>query len=87
MEISPDDIKLKQMEVLQRYFLDQQKPQKFNPYETDNILMQNESNFEEIIATMEDNGTTSAKGLTEYEFYSRLKFYEKKFKNGTGQQS
>jgi hypothetical protein len=68
------------MDQLYDYFLERAKPQKFNPFEPDNVLTVSEMQFEEMIATMEDQGVSSAKRLTEFEFYTRIKFYQKKFK-------
>lgn len=65
---------------LQRYFILQQKPVKFNPYEDGNLPMELEKNFEEVCAGMEENGIANPKKLTEHEFYSRLMYYEKKYK-------
>jgi hypothetical protein len=64
---------------LQRYFILQQKPNKFNPYDEDNILAQMERNFEDTCAVMQENGIANPKALTEFEFYSRLTYYEKKY--------
>jgi hypothetical protein len=80
LAIQPDNEKLQQLEVLQRYFLDQDKPNKFDPYDQDNVLMTGELNFEDVCNTMEDQGSFSPKKLTEFEFYNKLQFYKKKFK-------
>lgn len=69
-----------QLETLHRFFLDYASPEKFDPYEADNILMKSESAFEDIVATMEDSGIHRPKELTEYEFYNRVRYLEKKFK-------
>lgn len=37
--------------------------------------MTGESNFEEVCLTMKENGIVDPKKLSEYEFYSALKFY------------
>jgi hypothetical protein len=42
--------------------------------------MANELAFEEVINTMEDQGSFNPKKLTEFEFYNKLQFYRKKFK-------
>jgi hypothetical protein len=67
---------------LEEFFLTSAKPLVFNPYETSNVLRTSELTFEEICTTMQEQGVTDPKKLTEYEFYSKLSFYEKKFKNG-----
>lgn len=72
------------IQEINNFFLEQNKPLKFNPYEPDNVLMRNEIQFEELIAVLEDSGVVNAKRLTEFEFYNRLRFYEKKFKVNAG---
>lgn len=74
----------KQMDLLHAYFSDNTKPMKFNPFEPENILSVSEMQFEDMVATMEDQGVSTAKKLTEYEFYTRIKFYQKKFKAMSG---
>lgn len=80
LAIEPDNEKLKAYEAITKYFIDQQSPNKFDPYDNDNILMSNEVAFEDVINTMEDQGSFNPKKLTEFEFYNKLQFYRKKFK-------
>jgi hypothetical protein len=42
--------------------------------------MGSEMAFEEVVNTMEDQGSFNPKQLTEFEFYNKLQFYRKKFK-------
>lgn len=72
---------MKAMESVQAYFLNEQKPKTFDPYDTHNVLMVSEVQFENVCNTMEDQGSTSPKKMTEFEFYHKLRFYEKKFKS------
>lgn len=67
---------------IQEYFLMMSKPLVFNPYESENVLRSAERIFEEIVSTMQEQGITEPKKLSEFEFYSRLMYFEKKFKNG-----
>jgi hypothetical protein len=60
------------------YFLRMQKPQVFNPFDENCILIQNDKSFEEVCNSMEDNGIQNVKSLTVFEFYSKLIFLEKK---------
>jgi hypothetical protein len=80
LAVEPDNDKLQAYEVLTRYFIDQQKPSKFDPYDNENVLMGSELAFEEVVNTMEDQGSFNPKQLTEFEFYNKLQFYRKKFK-------
>jgi hypothetical protein len=57
-----------------------EKPKCFNPYDPGSVLMNSEESFENICTTLQENGIVDPKGLSEYEFYSKLKFYEKKYK-------
>lgn len=80
LAIEPNNDKLQQLETLTRYFIEQQAPNKFDPYEAENVLMGSEVAFEDVINTMEDQGSFNPKKLTEFEFYNKLQFYRKKFK-------
>lgn len=61
------------------YFLEANKPKDFNPF-VENCLIQMEQEFESMAAALEENGVPTAGNLTVFEFYSRIKFYEKKAK-------
>ena len=76
MEVEGTDEVRDRLLVIQAYFLDQQKPLKFNPWETDNVVLEAEQGFEEVCATLEENGVHNPKGLSEWEFYSRLSYYQ-----------
>jgi hypothetical protein len=80
MKCDPDSVADERWRAINDYFMAEMKPLKFNPYERDNVLMSGEMMFEEICSTMEDNGVQRVKELTEFEFYTRLKYLEKKFK-------
>lgn len=69
-----------QLQSLQQFFLAYAAPDKFDPYEAENILMKSETSFEDIVATMEDNGIHRPKELTEFEFYNRVKYLKNKYK-------
>ena len=78
--IEETDENVKKLDAIEVYFLNEQKPMRFNPYEKDNVLMSGENSFEDVCATMQENGITDPKNLTEYEFYSRLKYLQEKYK-------
>jgi DNA polymerase I-like protein with 3'-5' exonuclease and polymerase domains len=80
IKCDPEDALPDHVEAVNAYFLEEQKPMKLSPHERDNVLITSEMQFAEILAMMEDNGVTNAKGLSEFDFYNRLKFLEKKFK-------
>jgi len=67
--------------LLMEYFLDQQKPMNFNPYDQDNILQQREVGFMDMLNSMEDAGAFQPKKMTEFEFYSKVRYFEKKHKS------
>ncbi len=78
--MEPTDEKIKMLLSIQEYFLNEQKPLNFDPYTPGNVISEGETGLEEICATMEENGVTHPKKLTEWEFYSKLLFYQKKYK-------
>lgn len=61
------------------YFLESNKPKNFNPYQENDIIRM-EQEFESMCTALEENGITNAKDMTVYEFYSRVKYFEKKSK-------
>lgn len=80
IEIDPNNVNLQAMESVQAYFINEQKPHTFDPYEKENVISVSEQQFENVCNTMEDQGSHKPKELTEFEFYHKLRFYEKKFK-------
>lgn len=60
------------------------KPKNFNPYDPENIIKVAEESFEDICTVMEENGVAEPKALTEFEFYSKLRFYNKKYQKDGG---
>jgi hypothetical protein len=57
-----------------------QAPKCFDPGSDQNVLIQADASFEDVCTVMQENGVTEPKKLTEYEFYAKLKYYEKRFK-------
>lgn len=55
------------------------KPVRFDPFDPDNAPKHSEEQLAEMIATMEDNGTTDAGNMTEWAFYHRCRYLKKKF--------
>jgi hypothetical protein len=62
------------------YFLESNKPKNFNPFDAGNVLIRQEQEFQAMCAALEENGVKDAKCLSVYEFYSRVKYFEKKAK-------
>lgn len=79
--MEPTEEGAKELERLETYFLDHQRPLKFNPYEADNVVLERELSFEEVCAIMEENGVAQPKKLTEWEFYSRLVYYQNRYQH------
>ncbi len=73
-----DPGKKEELDEMELQLLD--KPMSFNPIDPANVLISAENSFEEVCATLQENGVNEPKQLTEFEFYSRLRYYEKKFK-------
>lgn len=78
-EVNPSDESTQNLKAILAYFLDMQKPVKFKPQDPENVVMKNESSFEEVVAMMQENGVVNPKEMSEFEFYKRLQYYEKKF--------
>jgi hypothetical protein len=76
----PSDQDERELEELERYFLYHNTPMNFNPYDDTNIIMSNERSFEDICVVLEEQGVQEPKRLTEFEFNSKLQYFEKKFK-------
>lgn len=62
------------------YFLENNQPKSFNPFNSDNELARSDVQFENMCAALEENGVKDASGMTIFEFYSRVKYFEKKSK-------
>lgn len=71
----PVDVLLKNVA---EFFLEKQKPVIFDPNNEECALVNSDRAFEEVIASMEDNGVMNVKELTVFEFYSKIKYFEKK---------
>jgi len=59
--------------------LEANKPKDFNPF-VENCLIQMEQEFESMAAALGENGIQNASELTVFEFYSRVKYFQKKSK-------
>jgi hypothetical protein len=82
LEVEPKNkTHLEELTDLQKFFVLQQKPFRFDPYKEDNIVMQLESEFEKTVAVLQENGIPSPKELSEWEYYSRLEFYRERYKS------
>jgi len=69
------------------YFVDLKKPYSFDPHDPDNILLKVDTSFQETTNVMEDNGQTNVRDLSEFEYFHKIKFLQKKFKTNASQQS
>jgi hypothetical protein len=73
---------------LAAWFFFQRKIHSFNPFEAGNVIVEQEKGFELVVASMEENGATDAREMTEFSFYCRLQYLENKVKQlekyGTG---
>jgi hypothetical protein len=85
-----DEKAYKVVERLSKHFWELQRPLNFNPFEKDNAIVKHEKSFEEILAAMEESGATDARKMTEFSFYCRMQYLEKKVKKleqyGAGKQ-
>lgn len=70
-----------EMAVLQEFFLSQQTPVVFSPYQKDNAIMEGERSFEAICITLSENGMSNPKKMTEFEFYSSIVYFQKKYED------
>lgn len=66
------------MRLICEYFLDQSKPQVFNPHDSHNVILEHDKSFEAVLISLSENGINTEK-LTIFEFYTRIEFLEKKY--------
>lgn len=76
-ELTEDIAILDELNKHAEYFLEFNKPKDFNPF-AENCLIRMEAEFESMAAALGENGVTNAADLTIFEFYSRVKYFEKK---------
>lgn len=62
------------------FFLESSAPKSFNPFNSNNDLVQLDQQFESMAAALEENGIANVSELTIFEFYSRVKYFEKRSK-------
>lgn len=67
-----------EFQALMDYFLNEQRPYNFDPYDPGNVLRDREVNFMDMVNSMEDSGAQGAARLTEFAFYSKIRYFEKK---------
>lgn len=79
--IKPTKALQAELVLLEEFFLVQQKPLTFNPYAAENVIMEGERTFEAVCITMQEAGMHNAKEMTEYEFYSTILYFQKKYEN------
>lgn len=60
------------------YFLQKSKPHIFDPHDENCVVFMYDREIEELCISMEENGINNPKDLTVFEFYSRIRYYEKK---------
>lgn len=69
----------RQYQSAMNYFANIAKPKVFSS-SINNILIQQEKQFEDLVCVLEDNGTHNAKELTVFELMKRVEFIERKYK-------
>ena len=69
-------------EKVMNYFLDNTKPNVFDPDNEENVLFLSDSQTEDLYIGMQENGIPEPKELTVFEFYKRIQYYEKKRPTG-----
>jgi hypothetical protein len=79
-ELSGDPALLKPLLQYREFFLDANKPKSFNPFNSENDLVQSDNVFESMCAALEESGVVNPSALTIFEFYSRVKYFDKKSK-------
>lgn len=56
-------------------------PDVFDIRSTKNALKRADETFQNILSGFEINGTTNTKDLMTFDFFARMKFYEKRYKD------
>lgn len=67
--------------AIREFFLAAAAPMNFDPYQPDNIIQSSEVVFSQVCTTMQEQGISDPKTLSEWEFYSKLQYFDKKFKD------
>lgn len=62
------------------YFINLQAPKIIDPRNDSSIINQIDSEFENTVNIIEDEGHFNPKGLTEFSYYNKMIFLQKKFK-------
>ena len=65
---------------IEGYVLSINSPKSFSNESEDNILRTTDLAFENLVTSMEEAGINAPKGLTVFEFNSKLDYFEKKNK-------
>jgi len=71
---------LKEVDVIDKYFLILSKPNDFNTANSDNIINTIDKSFEQLCASLEESGVQSPKKMTTFEFNQRVDYYQEKAK-------
>ncbi len=64
--------------AIAEYFLERDKPNTFDPRDENCVTIEADKSFEEVCASMEDNGIQNVKSLSCYEWYAKIQYFEKK---------
>lgn len=75
-----DEAAAKELKRLTDWFLEQEKPGNFSPFESENVIVASEKGFETLIGSLEENGAADARKLSEFSFYCRVQQLEQKVK-------
>lgn len=76
--LTEDPIHIDEIQKLSKWFLEHNKPKSFNPYDKNNSLITQEQEFENMVVALEENGIKDIYSLTVFEFYSKVKYFERK---------
>lgn len=69
-----------EMNAIRDILISHTKPKVFDPEDRNNEIVKLENDFEAMCSALEECGITSPKSMTVFEFYSRIRHFEKKNK-------
>lgn len=75
-EVVPDDL-LAKIRAIDKFMIEQNKPENFDGDDVENALLNCDTSFERLCATLESQGVANAQHLTVMQFYVRLEHFKK----------
>lgn len=66
---------------IDEYLMSFHIPDVFDVRSSQNVIKSIDESFQSLCASLEANGTTGAADLTVFEFFSRIEYYEKKYRD------